>query len=67
MAAIVEIIKSNRPKSLLSTVMVVGVPNCGKSSIINAMKVAAKKQGKPTSSYSLLSRHAMVEMTTPSS
>lgn len=45
MMAIVEAVKTKRAKSLLSTVMIVGVPNCGKSSIINAMKKAAKKQG----------------------
>jgi hypothetical protein len=38
-------LKKERAASELSIMMVLGLPNSGKSSIINAFKLAAKKQG----------------------
>ncbi len=38
-------LKEERPTADVNIMMVVGVPNCGKSSIINALKVSAKSQG----------------------
>jgi ribosome biogenesis GTPase A len=47
MDSALEWLKKERAASELSIIMVVGLPNSGKSSIINAFKLAAKKQGAP--------------------
>jgi ribosome biogenesis GTPase A len=39
-------LRRERGASDLSIMMVVGLPNSGKSSLINAFKMAAKKQGR---------------------
>lgn len=38
-------LRDERPNADMSLMMVMGVPNCGKSSIINALKVASQRTG----------------------
>lgn len=40
-----EWLQRERAQSELSIMMVVGLPNSGKSSLINSLKLAARKQG----------------------
>lgn len=45
LASAVEWVSAERPQSSQSVMMVVGVPNAGKSSVINALKLAANARG----------------------
>lgn len=45
MHAALDWLKRERAASELSIMMVVGLPNSGKSSLVNALKLAAKRQG----------------------
>lgn len=46
MRSALDWLKAERAASDLSIMMVVGLPNSAKSSLINAFKVAAKRQGE---------------------
>jgi predicted GTPase len=41
-------VERERAQSQLSILMVVGLPNSGKSSLINALKMAARQAGRPS-------------------